>query len=123
MRIEIMDGDAVANVINASPEFADAQYPGAWRTAEIQDAPPASAVPQSVTARQAHQALILAGLYDDVQPAIDAIADPVQRKLAQIEWDKSNDFERHRPLLVQLGQAIGLDDDGLDALFVTASGL
>jgi len=39
MRIEILDGEAVVNTINASPEVAQAQHPGAWRIAEVQDDP------------------------------------------------------------------------------------
>ncbi|MEG0936579.1 MAG: hypothetical protein RSE32_08155 [Comamonas sp.] len=80
-------------------------------------------VPAKVTRRQARQALLLAGLLDKVQPAIDAIPDPIARQLAQIEWDDSQDFERERPLLVQLGYALGLDDSGLDAIFIQAGGL
>lgn len=80
-------------------------------------------VPQVVSRRQARQALLLAGLLDSVPPAIAAIPDPVMRQMAQIEWDDSQEFQRMRPLLVQLGYAIGLDDAGLDALFTTAQGL
>ncbi|GAO72665.1 hypothetical protein [Comamonas sp. E6] len=80
-------------------------------------------VPARVTRRQARQALALAGLFAAVQPAIDAIPDPQQRQLAQIEWDDSQDFERERPLLIELGHAIGLDDAGIDALFIRAGGL
>lgn len=123
MRIEIMDGETVTNTIDATPEFAEQYHPGAWRLAADQGVPVAHLVPQKVTARQAHQALILAGLYANVQPAISSITDPVERQLAQVEWDRSNDFERTRPLLIQLGYAIGLDDAGLDQLFVTAAGL
>lgn len=80
-------------------------------------------VPSRVTRRQARQALALAGLFAAVQPAIDAIPDPQQRQLAQIEWDDSQDFERDRPLLIQLGHAIGLDDVGIDELFIQAGAL
>ena len=80
-------------------------------------------VPAKVTRRQARQALAMEGLLDKVQPAIDAIPGPQQRQLAQIEWDDSQDFERSRPLLIQLGHAIGLTDAGIDALFIRAGGL
>ena len=80
-------------------------------------------VPSRVTRRQARQALALAGLFGKVQPAINAIPDQQQRQLAQIEWDDSQDFERERPLLIELGHAIGLDDAGIDALFIRAGGL
>lgn len=93
------------------------QYEDAWRAERR------ARVPAKVTRRQALQALRIAGLRDLVQPAIDAIPDPLARDLAQIEWDESLEFERARPLLIQLGLAIGLDDDGLDALFVQAAAL
>lgn len=80
-------------------------------------------VPEKVTARQAVQALISVNKLPLVQPAIDAIADPVQRAMVQAEWDKSQDFERSRPTLIALATAIGLDAAGLDALFVVAEGL
>ena len=80
-------------------------------------------VPQSVTRRQAKQALLLAGLLSGVQPAIDAIPDPTQRALIQIEWDDSQVFERNRPALIALGGALGLNAAGLDALFIQAAAL
>ena len=80
-------------------------------------------VPSRVTRHQARQALALAGLFAAVQPAINAIPDPQQRQLAQIEWDDSQDFERDRPLLIELGHAIGLDDAGIDELFIQAGAL
>lgn len=80
-------------------------------------------VPEKVTARQAVQALISVNKLHLVQPAIDAIADPVQRAMVQAEWDKSQDFERNRPTLIALATAIGLDATGLDALFIVAEDL
>lgn len=87
------------------------------------DAVESPRVPSRVTRRQARQALVLAGLFGRVQPAIDAIPDLQQRQLAQIEWDDSQDFERERPLLIELGRAIGLDDAGIDSLFIQAGAL
>ena len=91
--------------------------------ARLVHVPQVPTVPASVTRRQARQALLLAGLLGNVQPAIDSIPDPVHRGMAQIEWDDSQAFERGRPLLVQIGMALGLDDAGLDALFVQAAAL
>lgn len=85
--------------------------------------PAPTPVPQTVTRRQARQALLMAELLDDVQPAIDAISDPVQRRMAQIEWEDSLEFVRTRPLVIQIGEAIGLDAAKLDELFITAAGL
>lgn len=80
-------------------------------------------VPQVVTSRQARQALLLAGRLQDVQPAIDAIADPVQRGMVQIEWDDSQEFQRTRPTLLALAAAIGMTAQDLDALFTQAAQL
>lgn len=84
---------------------------------------PAPFVPQSVSRRQAKQALLLDGKLDSVQLAIDAIADEAYRGLAQIEWDDSQEFVRSRPMLIQIAGAIGLDEAGLDALFIKAATL
>lgn len=84
---------------------------------------PVIPVPQEVTRRQARQALLLAGLLSDVQPAIDAIPDATQRALIQIEWEDSQVFERHRPALLLMAGALGLDGAALDQLFITAGAL
>jgi hypothetical protein len=80
-------------------------------------------VPQTVTRRQAKQALLLAGKLASVQPAIDAITDPTQRAMMQLEWDESQEFQRQRPALLLLASAIGLDSAGHDQLYITAAGL
>jgi DnaJ-domain-containing protein 1 len=90
---------------------------------ETTDLNPPTPVPQSVTRRQARQALLLAGVLGQVQPAIDAIQDPLQRGLVQIEWDDSLTFDRHRPTLMALAAALGMDDEALDQLFTTAAEL
>ena len=78
-------------------------------------------VPEKVTARQAVQALISVNKLHLVQPAIDAIADPVQRAMVQAEWDKSQDFERNRPTLIALATAIGMTSADIDNLFIGAA--
>ena len=85
--------------------------------------PEVPTVPDSVTRRQAKQALLLNGLLGNVQPAIDAIPNATQRAMIQIEWDDSQVFERDRPALIALGTALGLSSSGLDALFIQAGAL
>lgn len=84
---------------------------------------PALIVPQKVTRRQARQALLLFGLLDSVEPAIAAIPNLTERRLAQIEWEDSLEFERSRPLLIALGTALGLSSAQLDNLFIEANKL
>lgn len=94
---------------------------GVWVVADV--VPPAPVVPEAVTRRQAKQALLLAGLLGQVQPAIDAIPDPATRAMVQIEWDDSQAFDRNRPALVALAAALGMTSAHLDQLFITASKL
>lgn len=123
----VVDFDRLAAHLAYTP-IGNAQ-PGAdqvWNTQTRQfepAPPPAPTVPRSVTRRQALQALTLTGLIDSVQPAIDAIADPLQRRLMQIEFDDSQVFERQRPALLALAAGLGLDSAALDQLFITAAKL
>lgn len=80
-------------------------------------------VPQSITRAQAIGALILSGLDDDVQPAIDAIENPMHRKLAQNDWDNRLTFERDNPTLIGLAAAMGMSESDLDQLFIQAAQL
>lgn len=94
----------------------------ALEAAELTPPPP---VPASVTARQAVQALLLAGITEDmVEAAIAAVPDPVQRGLVSAEWRRSQTFERHRPSLVALATtALGMTTTQLDQLFIVAASL
>lgn len=80
-------------------------------------------VPASVTMRQGREALIRAGLDEAVDAAIAAIEDPVARKVALNAWTMSNNFERRNGFISQLGPAIGLTDEQIDALFIAAARL
>lgn len=82
--------------------------------------PETATVPSSITRAQAKLALLGAGLLDQVQPAIDAIADPTQRAATQIEWDDRLTFERSNATLIALASSLGLDDKALDDLFAKA---
>lgn len=80
-------------------------------------------VPEEISRRQALQALAIRGLLDQVQPLITAIEDPLQRQLAQIEFDTSQVFKRHRPLVVQLLPGLNLTPEQGDDLFIFAASL
>lgn len=80
-------------------------------------------VPQSVTMRQARLALLGIGLLDDVDTAIAAIPDPVQRKAAQIEWEYAQTVDRNSPFTQQMAAGLSLTAEQLDALFTQAAGL
>lgn len=80
-------------------------------------------VPGYVTKRQGRQQLILIGLIDTVQPAIDAITDSTQRALVQSFWDDSSIYERNHPQMITLAHAIGMNDEQLDKAFIEAEKL
>lgn len=79
-------------------------------------------IPKIVTMRQARLVLLQAGLLHQVQTAIDSLPSP-QKEAAQIEWDYSSEVHRNKPFVVMLGSALGLSNEQLDNLFITASQL
>ena len=79
-------------------------------------------VPQSITMRQARLALLGAGLLANVDAAIASLPDP-EKSAAQIEWEYAAVVQRNAGLVPAMAGALGLDDAGLDALFVAAAAL
>lgn len=85
--------------------------------------PTASAgVPQVVSRRQAHRALLAKGLLDTAEEMIAGIEDPMERRIAQIEWE-AQAYERSSVFLQQFAGQLGLSPDQLDALFIQAAAL
>lgn len=74
-----------------------------------------------VSRRQAKQQLVIEGVYDKIQPAIDAIEDTTQRALVQIYFDDADTWERLNDDLITLGHAVGLSDEKMDELFRKAA--
>lgn len=101
---------------NAGPGWT---YSGTSFTAPV---PPAPTVPTVLTMRQARLVLFTAGLIGSVQAAINALPSP-QKEKAQIEWDFSNEVQRHNGFVSQLAPALGLTSEQVDALFVTGAAL
>jgi hypothetical protein len=77
-------------------------------------------VPQQVTRRQGRLALLEVGKLDDVEAAIEAITDPVQRRAAQIEYE-ADTWERDNEFLKSMWAALGGTEQGLDDLFALAA--
>lgn len=80
-------------------------------------------VPESVTSRQGMEQLIRSGLDEQVDDAINAITDPVDRKLARNWLDKASIWERNNPQLLAIGNALGLSTQDVDSLFIQAATL
>ena len=86
-------------------------------------APPASPpVPTTVSKRQARRALLAAGLLAAVETVINELP-PAQRAVVLIEWNDSQEVRRDNPVTLQLAAAIGLTEEQIDALFITAAEL
>lgn len=76
-------------------------------------------VPEFVTMRQARLALLAAGKLSQVDAAINSLPEP-QKSEAKIEWEYSGEVVRNKPFVKSLGDALGLSDADLDALFIEA---
>ena len=121
MRIEIMDGQTVTNVIIATPEFAEQLHPGKWRLAEVQDAltAPTPATPTVCSPAQGLVALfaIKQITESDVNATIAAITDPVARYTSQVAFARATEWRRDSASIQQLAALLGLTESDLDALF------
>ena len=97
---------------------------GAWVVLPEYPVPPVQPpqVPAAVTMRQARLALLGAGLLDDVDAAIDALPSP-QKEAARIEWEYSQEVQRHNGFVSALAPALGLTQEQVDALFLQAATL
>ena len=63
-----------------------------------------------LTRRQFKLALLQNNLLDDIDAAIAAIADPLQKAIIQIEYQESTTFERNSPSVVAMLGILGLSD-------------
>jgi len=77
-------------------------------------------VPKIITMRQARLQLLSLGLLDDVEAVIENIADTNTKRTVQIEWEYAKDVERNSPTILLLANAVGMDDEALDNLFIEA---
>ena len=134
--IHIIENGVVVNTIIATLAEAQAAYPDAtcieattggigwlW-DGEVftPPPPPPPVVPSAVTMRQTRLALLGAGLLDDVDAAINALPSP-QKEAARIEWEYSQEVQRHNGFVSVLAPMLGMTAEQTDALFVQAATL
>ncbi len=79
-------------------------------------------VPQKVTMRQARLALHNINKLSAVEAAINALPEP-PKTAARIEWDYSSEVHRNKEFTLMMATALGLTDEALDNLFITAAAL
>lgn len=106
------DGWIVMHGERPSPQHV-AQEDGCWVT-------PPLPVPQSVTMRQARQAMLSAGILAQVDALIAAMPGD-EGESARIDWDHAREVKRDWPLIGALGPQMGLTDQQIDDLFVYAA--
>lgn len=78
-------------------------------------------VPQSVARAQGKAALIGAGLWAGVLGFVAGIQGDAERALAEVALHDTQEWRRNSPFLGAAKAALGLSDEQLDELFLTAS--
>lgn len=78
-------------------------------------------VPQEVTRAQGKAALIGAGLWQSTLDFIAAIPDAMDRALAEVSINDTQYWSRDSPFLNSAKDNLGLTDEQLNELFITAS--
>ena len=115
---------ATHKVVENSPRIVDGEWVKDWDVVELTETEKAeykkSLVPDSVTTRKGRIALHRAGLLSQVDTAILAIPDESIRTEAKIEWEYAQTIDRDSPFTLLLGNALGLTEDQLDDLFISA---
>lgn len=109
------DGTTGTETFGAGTEAGDIALSGGFGPVELPEVLP-PAVPVSVTPAQARIALRRAGLYSAVLAAVEA-ADPEVGDWFEygLAWERSN------PYVAALGAALGMTEEQIDALFVSAA--
>ena len=77
-----------------------------------------------LTARRFRLGLINAGIaLTEVDDQIALIADPVEKGIAEVEWQFASSFDRLHPLVVTISLALGLTPEEVDSLWDWAADL
>lgn len=76
-----------------------------------------------VSRAQGKAALIRSGLWQGVLDYVDSIPDATEKALAEVALNDTTHWQRTSPFLNAAAEALGLTQEQLDDLFVTASGI
>lgn len=120
----IVTGDVIASDTDPGAPWVAIGNAGPGWLFDGEATPPVTTppVPAAVTMRQARLALLAIGKIDDVEAIIAALPSP-QKDQALIEWNYSNEVQRSNGFVAQIGPALGLDGEALDALFIAAGAI
>lgn len=93
---------------------------------EIVEGPPDGGPPSTpvLTRRQLRLGLLANGITTaQVEVVIGAIPAEIDREMAQIEWADASQYERTHPLVDQIGAAMSLTPEQIDAMWMAAAAL
>ena len=121
---------AVPEFFGTCPEDSDIAVPGVlgeyieadWLTMRDDEMRARSKVPQTVTMRQARIALLDDGLLEAVQTSVAAMPG-TEGERARIDWEYAQEVRRDWPLIGYMAGDLGLTDEQVDALFVSAAAI
>lgn len=121
MLYEILNEEgAVINIIVAEVDFVQSRYPDRFRQIPDNIHPNIASIPAVVTMRQARLALLEIGKYSQIDAAIALLPSPEKEK-AEIEWQYSNEVQRHNGFVSLLGPGLGLTETDINNLFILAA--
>ena len=73
----------------------------------------------TLTRKQLRNGLLSIGVTSaDVEAQIAAIPDPLEREAAMIDWQDTQTYQRDYPMINQIGAALGLPEEQIDALWL-----
>lgn len=87
----------------------------------LPDLTPPQTIPLTISTAQGHLALIEYGKYQDAVDFIEAIPDPTQKLIAEVNFYRRNDWQRDNETLLVLASALGISDAELDQMFIYGS--
>lgn len=88
-------------------------------TAVMMDVP--KVVPQAVSRAQGKASLLSFGLIETVETYIEGMPEGVDKRLALLAFNETNEWQRESPFLQQMALEIGLSQEQLDNLFIVAA--
>ena len=84
--------------------------------------PPGPIFP-TLTRKQLRNGLLSIGVTSaEVEAQIAAIPDPLEREAAMIDWQDTQSYQRDYPMINQIGAALGLPEEQIDALWLWSAG-
>lgn len=118
-QVDMLKADVVASKVELSTEQAALIEDWVDSYVPPEPTPEVIVVPTAVTMRQARLALLKVGKLSLINQAIANLPSP-QKEAAEIEWEYSQEVQRHNGFVSLLAPLLGMTDNDLDTLFVMA---